>query len=576
MKQVFRALDAMSPSEWKLASLPRLAGGLYNFAFNEYGQLVKRSGYTRYNETALHTSRITGLHRYYPLDPANREFLAACNGTVYKLGATAPHAGTSIKSGLSATADVSFCNYGDRCYFVNGSDGVFKYNRTTCYAAGITPPANPPTGSAASSGSLSTGNYKARYTFVDSDGYESNPSPASDNIAVTAGQKIDLTVAVSADPKVTARRIYRTSANGALFYYDTQLANNSGTSVSLTQADTTLAQGSVLDEEHDAPPADAHLIARRRSRLLLAAGDAFHISWAATPEYWPADWVIYTGGRKRITGMMEQQEWLPVFTEDTIERLTGQDEDNYEFQNTYSVEGCIAPRSLVNCNNLLLYLGVDGVYAFDGTGARIVHIPLAEYLKTNLNPAYAHLAAGAFFNSQYLLSYPKGDSAVNSETVYLDFRSGLTGVYSCAFGAYCRWDQSGDGLRMFAGSASEGRVYEAFTGLSDDGGNIAAYDRVEPLDMGAPDVWKQFYNLYVKIKSTTATTLTMGYTLDDGTEQTLTTAIPANRTQWYKLDLPGGGQRGRAIALRPQFADKYAVTIMGYQVVYEPEAVEWA
>jgi len=233
-------------------------------------------------------------------------------------------------------------------------------------------------------------------------------------------------------------------------------------------------------------------------------------------------------------------------------------------------------RSLVNCNNMLLYLGVDGIYAFDGTGSRLLDIPLAEYLKANINPVCRHLAAAAFFNNTYLLSYPKGSSTVNNETVFIDFRTGLTGVYSFGFGVYSRWDQAGDGFRLFAGSTSVGRVYELLTGLNDDGDDIEAWDSIEPLDMGMPDIWKQFYHLYVKVKSTDATTLRMFYALDDGTEVHRDVTIPENRTQWYKIDLLGGGQRARAIALRPRVKDKFDITIMGYQVVFEAEAAEWS
>jgi len=319
MKQIWRALDNLSPSETKLYNLPRKANGLHNLGFNEFGQLVKRKGYSKYNETQIHASRITGLHRYYPLSPADKEFLVACNGVVYKLAATPPHATTSIKTGLTTANDVHFANFRDTCYFVNGADGVFKYNRTACHTVGIVPPANAPTGTGASNGSLSAGDYKCAYTFVDSDGYESNASPESAAITVTEGQRINLTIGTSADPKVAKRRIYRTSVNGALLYFDKEVDDNTTTSVALTKSDIELSQGSVLETDHDVPPDDAHLIARRRSRLLLAVGDAFHISWAASPEYFPALWVIYSGPRKRITGMMEQQEWLPVFTEDTVE-----------------------------------------------------------------------------------------------------------------------------------------------------------------------------------------------------------------------------------------------------------------
>ncbi|GAI00094.1 unnamed protein product, partial [marine sediment metagenome] len=39
------------------------------------------------------------------------------------------------------------------------------------------------------------------------------------------------------------------------------------------------------------------------------------------------------------TGLLEQLTALPAFTEDSVERLVGTDEDNTEFKNSYSTEG---------------------------------------------------------------------------------------------------------------------------------------------------------------------------------------------------------------------------------------------
>ncbi|GAG70588.1 unnamed protein product, partial [marine sediment metagenome] len=216
---------------------------------------------------------------------------------------------------------------------------------------------------------------------------------------------------------------------------------------------------------------------------MLADSDAFYISHIADVEYFPPPWFIYTGSRQKITGFMEQKEWLPVFTEDTVERLTGQDEGNFEFKNCYSVEGNIALRSLVSCNNLLVYLGCDGIYYFDGNTSKILNIPLSEYIRTNINSDYAYLSAGAFFDNKYLLSYPKGDSEVPNETIYIDFRNGNIGIYNFGFGSYCRWDKGTDGLQLYSGSTTEGRVYSVLTGTSDYNESTEADDAITCYDL---------------------------------------------------------------------------------------------
>ncbi|GAI89966.1 unnamed protein product, partial [marine sediment metagenome] len=54
-KQIIKFLDALSLSEYKLTDLSRKPDGLYNMHFNEYGQLVKRAGYAKYNTDVIGT-----------------------------------------------------------------------------------------------------------------------------------------------------------------------------------------------------------------------------------------------------------------------------------------------------------------------------------------------------------------------------------------------------------------------------------------------------------------------------------------------------------------------------------------
>ena len=49
MKQIYRILDDLSPSQVKLRSVSRPPEGLYNMFINEKGQVEKRKGYAKYN-----------------------------------------------------------------------------------------------------------------------------------------------------------------------------------------------------------------------------------------------------------------------------------------------------------------------------------------------------------------------------------------------------------------------------------------------------------------------------------------------------------------------------------------------
>lgn len=582
-KKIIKFLNTLSPSEFKLTDLPRKPDGLYNLSFDEYGNLVKRAGYSKYNTTSIGAAhKIVGMHRFYKQDTSSKEFIVAWNTSLYKLAETTPWGATALTNcpTLTADADTYFADFANHCYIVNGEDTMMKYNMTNVRTNGIAVPSAAPTGTSPAGGSLSAGDYLVKYTYVDEDGYESNASPASAAITASANDKITLAIVVSSDDKITKRRIYRTIADGAIYYYDKEVANNSDITVDLTQADSTLSLKTVLHTDHNAPPDDPSLVAKRRSRLNIAVDDSLYVSknydkttGVRSVEYFPPTLYFPTGNGQKITGLLEQLTNLPVFTDDSIERLWGTDEENFEFKNSYATEGCIATRSLVNCENLLVYLEFDGIHYFDGVSTGIFSKALNEYIKANINETYAHLSCGAYFDDKYLLCYPKGGSETPSETVYYDFVTKTYGVFSFNFSCFSLWNRGTDGLQLFGGSNTIGRVYKVFDGLEDDTSAITAYDRIEPLDFNKPEVYKQFYSIFIKIKSTTATTLTMNYTLDNESEVTSQTkTIEANTTKWYRISLVSGGNLGRSIAIRPYISDKYAFTIMGLAICYDEEA----
>lgn len=440
---------------------------------------------------------------------------------------------------------------------------------------GITAPTVKCAGTAAGSGgSLGAGDYKYKYTWVDEDGYESNGAPTSDAITAVASDTINLTdVANSTDTKIVSKNIYRTSVGGAIYYYEGAIANNTTTTFASTIADSAL--GTELHTDHTAPPTTSHLITKRRNKIYVANADYLYPSYTGDVEYFPATWLIRVGNSQKITGLLEQLKALPVATEDSIERLVGTDEDNFEFLNSYSTEGNIAKRSYVNCDNLIVYLGYNGINYFDGVSSGIFSQALNEYIKDNIVDAYRHLSCATYFDNKYILCYPKTGGTYPTETVWIDLKNKTYGVYSFAFSCFSLWDKGTDGLKLKGGSNTIGQVYSVFSGLDDAGSNLTAYDSPEPFDLGYPERWKQFFNIYIKVKSTTGTALTMYYTLDAATETSASLTMTADKTLWYKIDLGQGGQRARAIKIRPYVSDKYDFTIMGYAIAYELENPEY-
>ena len=577
-KQIIKFLDDLSPSELKLRDLPRKPDSLYNLFFNEYGQIVKGLGFAKYNLTSIGADslhKIVGMHRYY-YSTSSKEFLVAWNRGIYKLPDTAPHIGVALyKTGTTdftttADQDTYFVDFGDVCYSVNGI-GVFKYDGTFNRILGITPPAEKCAGtSAGAAGYLGAGVYKYKYTYVDEDNYESNGSPVSSGITAAALNTISLTdIDDSTDDKVVSKNIYRTSVGGAIYYYDGEIDQGT-TEYESSKADSSL--GTELKTNHTAPPTTSHLIAKRRNKLYLAYEDYLYPSHTSDVEYFPALWRLRTGNSQKIMGLLEQLTALPVSTEDSIERLVGTDEDNFEFKNSYSTEGCVAMRSYVNCDNLIVYLGQNGINYFDGTTSGIFSKAVNEYIKENIVTAYRHLSCATYFDDKYILCYPKTGGTYPTETIWIDLKNKTYGVYSFAFSCFSLWDRGTDGLQLKGGSNTIGQVYSVFDGLDDSGSDIEAHDQIDYLDFGMPEVEKNYYSIYVRAEVTTESTLTVTYQTDIDTAASVTATLTAGKDQWYELRLPSG-VRGRAIKPKYGVDNKLAVTFKGIMFQYDTEAL---
>ena len=582
-KRIVRFLDDLSPSEIKLKDLPRKAEGIYNGHFNEYGQIEKRKGYSKYNTTSLGAAhKITGLQRFYRRNTATKGFLAAWNEKWYLIAETTPWAGVALlsKSGtdFATTADMDtyWTDFGDRTYGVN-SVGIWKYDGIYNEIVGITPPTAPTSPPTNINGALTAGNYKYKITYVDTDGFESNGGTASANIVAGTDPNdgITLTIPVSTDPKIAKRYIYRTTVGGSTYYYEGVVADNTTTTFDSIIADSVLIINTELHTNHNVPPTTPHLVTKRRSRLILAEDENTICSEMSSvgEEYFPPSLYFPSGNGQKVTGMMEQLHTLPVFTDDSLERLTNFDAKDYEFKNAFSSEGCVATRSLCNCKNILVYLGYDGIYYFNGTVGRKLDYKLSKYVMDNINAPYAHLSCGVYYKDKYILTYAKGTSTVPNESVYYDFESQTTGVYNLGFSCYSVWDKGGDTYSLKGGSNTIGQVYNVFDGLDDDGNVITFYDDIEPIDLGSPDTYKIWYDIYIKVKSTVGTALRVYYNLDDNVETYVSETLTANKTAWYKVGL--GGVRARALAFRPYISDKYDATIMGYALVYSMQPAKW-
>jgi hypothetical protein len=149
------------------------------------------------------------------------------------------------------------------------SKAIFIDINNTAYPAQLATPAVKPT--LAASGTGYTGTVRGKVQFLIKDIYgnvlgASELSPASDAVAF-ANQGIAWSgIAVSPDPAVNARRLYRTATLGTEFFWDVDIDDNTTTSITNSNADATLDLTAVDSGDYAAAPAGLDLVVEHGGR----------------------------------------------------------------------------------------------------------------------------------------------------------------------------------------------------------------------------------------------------------------------------------------------------------------------
>ena len=225
MTQVFNPSGTLNVS-WDAADLPgeasqfgEVSGAMTrckNLRINQQGQAKTRDGSTK-----LSTEIETPIY-----------WLEEMAGTRYAFASDEIYENeTSLATGLmdAQWAAIQYNAFNDttnQIFALNGTDR----KRITAGAVnewGIAAPTVAPT-LGIGEGSGLTGEYNAKYTYVRKIGElivaESNPSPAADSPIELDNQSLTVDVTQPTDSQVTHIRMYRTLANGGVYFWDLETA----------------------------------------------------------------------------------------------------------------------------------------------------------------------------------------------------------------------------------------------------------------------------------------------------------------------------------------------------------------
>ena len=201
------------------------------------------------------------------------------------------------------------------------------------------------------------GLYKLKVCFVKDIGegmwIESQPSPGTSSVTVNNGWLKWTNIPVSTDANVKKRNLYRTVANGEIYYYLATIEDNTTTTYEDHNFDEAL--GDELDENRVPPPNCDFITEMNGTTYYVGLKTEQHkiaYSTQGYPYYVPALNRLEVGtGRDKFTGVLRAENTLLLFKANEIWALMGVDATTFTIQ-------CLSPRiGCVNGDTLQLLSG---------------------------------------------------------------------------------------------------------------------------------------------------------------------------------------------------------------------------
>jgi len=469
-----------------------------NMNLTFFKALEKRGGMDLLYPTAYNSgASISGLYEYKA--PNGTDYLMVFSGTSCGYYDSGWH---DIQTGLTSGLRPSCATMNGYCFVCNGTNANWKLYNTTHYdTVGIAAPTVTCPTPAEGTGVVS-GNYYYKYAYYrSSDGFISNPSPASANVTPD-GHSMTATFdasMLSGDADVTNIYLYRTLDLGdednsaTQYYYAGSRANTAGTIVD-NNSDNALT---VLLELDNTKPPLAKFCLIHKDRMIYAncpnetsGGSLFMFSKVGKPEAVPSSYYQYFDRQdgNDITGIASLPDFLLIFKKNKIAVMEGNFEQWYTISNGI---GCIAPWAIVTLSDKVAFISEEGWKCTDGRfvydiGKKIAPISRAEYLTESAAGEYTATYYPEIKQMQFLLYH----ASFNNFVLCGHWLSALYGEASAEFTVgenyvgwvYHEYDNhalhtlssftNDSGITKPVAGSTTGFVYELDSGTDDEGEDI--------------------------------------------------------------------------------------------------------
>lgn len=327
--------------------------------------------------------------------------------------------------------------------FITGAGRMVKMSPSGVVTGwGLTEPSGPPSlaETSAGTGALTNGAYKYKVVFLNSTtGSRSNGQLVESAVTIASGpSSVALTnIPISTDPQVSAREIYRTKVDGAIYFRAFVMNDNSTTSTTDNVADDAL-ETVQLQTDND-PPQAAWREAWVHDFQMWWCGDR-------TPGAEGRAYYAPIGRPESVLGFVEvsntddptqvgfswaETNW--VMTEKNIYRIEGVAEP-FVARKVGQCPGTTHPKTVRATPKGILYQAFDGVRLFNGNTSELVAFDqLGPIFRgqslENLAPLVGVI--GEFAKDEYVISDESQTLALNlTSGTWRDLGIGCKAFYS--------------------------------------------------------------------------------------------------------------------------------------------------
>lgn len=281
------------------------------------------------------------------------------------------------------------------------------------------------------------------HTHVNSvDGSESGPSKLTDELDLTTGGAVTLTMTAPGDSQVDKTRIYRIGGNITTFSLVEEIP-----STQLIYTDTTKdteIEGSILTSQDSAPaPNDLQFLTEAYAMLFAAQGSKLRFTPIGDPNSWPEDFFLSFDAP--ITGIANVTAGLIVCTTFKTHIVTGTGPLSLA-QDILSVDqGCLSHKSIQVREGTAIWASSDGLC--QSSGNRVVVVSKDVLGKINLSPIDSII-----YDEVYYLLESTGNALLLDYRYGVVFRNLTLDVSSLAIANDVLYGAVGTQLQIIHGS----------------------------------------------------------------------------------------------------------------------------